>query len=150
MTHTDMWFSTCNANSALLLKHCSSWMNTFLRSFPRLLWFRVVNWKCKSHPSRWVAAHMEFWCITKGERSHLVAYFVLSKACWAVKLIALRCVQIKMLESSSVELCEYVHRACVCDCCSNVKMSLNNKKRKRKEKYVISSSREIFPPVCNQ
>lgn len=76
---------------------------------------------------------MEFCCISKGERRHLAAHFVLSKVCWAVMLIALCCVQIKMFGSSSIELSEYVHRAYVCDCCSKVKASLNGKKRERKK-----------------
>lgn len=135
MTHTDMWFSTCNANSALLLKHCSSWRNTFPRSFPRLLWFRVVNWKCKSQLSRWVAAHMELWCISKGERSHLVAHCVLSKTCWAVTLIALCCVQTKMFVWKQFCQALWICVQSLCMWCwSKVKMSLNNKKKEQEIK----------------
>lgn len=97
-----------------------------------------------------VAAHMEFWCICKGERSQLAAYFQLSKAWWAVKLIVLLCVQIKKLESSSVYLREYMHRACVYEYYSEVKISVKRNKKMRRKKYVSTISWGIFPPVCKQ
>lgn len=85
---------------------------------------------------------MEFGCICKGKRSQLVAYFLLSKACRAVKLIALCCVQTKTLESSSVFLCEYVHG--VTGCCSKVKKSVKGKEKKTKKRgkkeYISTTS----------